>query len=99
MGTQSAWTLALTRTASRTASASRTSRRPGGAWSIQLVSRQFEIQTVGLESNDVMQGPGNMGRQLVLELIGMTTTSNGNAYGSIPARLSFFCSSMQWGVP
>ena len=34
---------------------------------IQLVSRRFEIQTVGSEKKDVVQGPGVTGRQPVLK--------------------------------
>jgi len=34
---------------------------------IQLVSRRFEIQTVGLEHKDVVQGPGVTGRQPILK--------------------------------
>ena len=34
--------------------------------SIQLVSRRFEIQTVGSTTKDVVQGPGVTGRQPVL---------------------------------
>jgi len=36
------------------------------AASIQLVSRRFEIQTVGSSNKDVVQGPGVTGRQPVL---------------------------------
>ena len=35
--------------------------------SIQLVSRRFEIQTVGSASKDVVQGPGVTGRQPILK--------------------------------
>jgi ApaG protein len=35
--------------------------------SIQLVSRRFEIQTVGSANKDVVQGPGVTGRQPVLK--------------------------------
>ncbi|KAL3917405.1 MAG: hypothetical protein SGILL_004728, partial [Bacillariaceae sp.] len=34
---------------------------------IQLVSRRFEIQTVGLDHKDVVQGPGVTGRQPILK--------------------------------
>ena len=34
---------------------------------IQLVSRRFEIQTVGSENKDVVQGPGVTGRQPILK--------------------------------
>mmetsp|Transcript_4276 Transcript_4276/g.5553 ORF Transcript_4276/g.5553 Transcript_4276/m.5553 type:complete len:854 (+) Transcript_4276:183-2744(+) len=34
---------------------------------IQLVSRRFEIQTVGSETKDVVQGPGVTGRQPILK--------------------------------
>jgi ApaG protein len=34
---------------------------------IQLVSRRFEIQTIGLEHKDVVQGPGVTGRQPILK--------------------------------
>jgi ApaG protein len=34
---------------------------------IQLVSRRFEIQTIGSETKDVVQGPGVTGRQPVLK--------------------------------
>jgi len=35
--------------------------------SIQLVSRKFEIQTVGSPKKDVIQGPGVTGRQPILK--------------------------------
>jgi len=35
--------------------------------SVQLVSRRFEIQTVGSETKDVVQGPGVTGRQPILK--------------------------------
>ncbi|CAJ1952396.1 unnamed protein product [Cylindrotheca closterium] len=35
--------------------------------SIQLVSRRFEIQTIGSSSKDVVQGPGVTGRQPILK--------------------------------
>merc|ERR1712238_236777 len=35
--------------------------------SVQLVSRRFEIQTVGSETKDVVQGPGVTGRQPLLK--------------------------------
>lgn len=35
--------------------------------SIQLVSRRFEIQTIGSANKDVVQGPGVTGRQPVLK--------------------------------
>lgn len=35
--------------------------------SIQLVSRRFEIQTIGSPNKDVVQGPGVTGRQPILE--------------------------------
>eukprot|EP00559_Dactyliosolen_fragilissimus_P001804 CAMPEP_0184863764 /NCGR_PEP_ID=MMETSP0580-20130426/12369_1 /TAXON_ID=1118495 /ORGANISM="Dactyliosolen fragilissimus" /LENGTH=821 /DNA_ID=CAMNT_0027362277 /DNA_START=164 /DNA_END=2629 /DNA_ORIENTATION=+ len=35
--------------------------------SIQLVSRRFEIQTIGSDTKDVVQGPGVTGRQPVLK--------------------------------
>jgi len=34
---------------------------------IQLVSRRFEIQTVGSSTKDVVQGPGVTGRQPILK--------------------------------
>jgi uncharacterized protein affecting Mg2+/Co2+ transport len=34
---------------------------------IQLVSRRFEIQTIGATNKDVVQGPGVTGRQPVLK--------------------------------
>ena len=34
---------------------------------IQLVSRRFEIQTIGSETKDVVQGPGVTGRQPILK--------------------------------
>merc|ERR1719261_579699 len=34
---------------------------------IQLVSRRFEIQTIGSETKDVVQGPGVTGRQPTLK--------------------------------
>jgi len=41
---------------------------PGAeAASIQLVSRRFEIQTIGSETKDVVQGPGVTGRQPLLK--------------------------------
>ena len=43
--------------------------------SFQLMSRRFEIQTVGSESKDVVRGPVVTGRQPVLEPVGMTTSS------------------------
>ena len=38
----------------------------GGA-SVQLVSRRFEIQTIGSTNKDVVQGPGVTGRQPILK--------------------------------
>merc|ERR1719162_2497220 len=35
--------------------------------SIQLVSRRFEIQTIGSNTKDVVQGPGVTGRQPILK--------------------------------
>mmetsp|Transcript_6572 Transcript_6572/g.11786 ORF Transcript_6572/g.11786 Transcript_6572/m.11786 type:complete len:120 (+) Transcript_6572:867-1226(+) len=35
--------------------------------SIQLVSRRFEIQTIGSPNKDVVQGPGVTGRQPILK--------------------------------
>ena len=35
--------------------------------SIQLVSRRFEIQTIGSVNKDVVQGPGVTGRQPILK--------------------------------
>ena len=35
--------------------------------SIQLVSRRFEIQTIGADAKDVVQGPGVTGRQPILK--------------------------------
>merc|ERR1712232_729529 len=35
--------------------------------SIQLVSRRFEIQTIGSTNKDVVQGPGVTGRQPILK--------------------------------
>ncbi len=35
--------------------------------SIQLVSRRFEIQTIGSQNKDVVQGPGVTGRQPILK--------------------------------
>ncbi|KAL7498068.1 hypothetical protein ACHAWT_009830 [Skeletonema menzelii] len=43
-----------------------TNESPNGQ-SIQLVSRRFEIQTVGSSNKDVVQGPGVTGRQPVLK--------------------------------
>jgi len=37
------------------------------ASSVQLVSRRFEIQTIGSETKDVVQGPGVTGRQPLLK--------------------------------
>merc|ERR1712038_322326 len=39
----------------------------GTAPSIQLVSRRFEIQTIGSDTKDVVQGPGVTGRQPMLK--------------------------------
>lgn len=35
--------------------------------SIQLVSRRFEIQTIGSDTKDIVQGPGVTGRQPLLK--------------------------------
>merc|ERR1711865_1223085 len=40
---------------------------PSSSCSIQLVSRKFEIQTIGSNKKDVVQGPGVTGRQPVLQ--------------------------------
>ena len=39
---------------------------PSSSCSIQLVSRKFEIQTIGSQTKDVVQGPGVTGRQPIL---------------------------------
>merc|ERR1719469_1170951 len=39
----------------------------GEAPSIQLVSRRFEIQTIGSDTKDIVQGPGVTGRQPLLK--------------------------------
>jgi len=41
--------------------------RKQAAPSVQLVSRRFEIQTIGSDTKDVVQGPGVTGRQPILK--------------------------------